>query len=80
MAKFQIKTHLISLGLSDNTIATLFGMIELESPLPKIVAALQGVTRKKSGEAGALAKQGLQELKAIIQNAESMGVTVSNLS
>ncbi|KAK5647909.1 hypothetical protein RI129_002801 [Pyrocoelia pectoralis] len=72
--KLQIKTHLISLGLSDNSIATLFNLIEMENTFPKIISAFQIITRKKSTEASALAKQGLQELKIIIQNAEALGV------
>lgn len=76
VTKFQVKTHFISLGLSDNSISTLFHLMELESTWPKIISILQGITKKKSGEASSLAKQGLQELKLIIQNAESLGVTV----
>ncbi|XP_031334945.1 eIF-2-alpha kinase GCN2 isoform X2 [Photinus pyralis] len=72
--KLQVKTHLISLGLSDNSITTLFNLIEMENTFPKIMSAFQIITRKKSTEASTLAKQGLQELKIIIQNAEALGV------
>ncbi|KAK4885013.1 hypothetical protein RN001_001284 [Aquatica leii] len=75
--KFQIKTHLISLGLSDNSIATLFNLVEMESSLPKVISAFQMITKKKSSEASILAKQALQELKFIIQNAEALGVTIN---
>ncbi|KAF5298737.1 hypothetical protein FQR65_LT09606 [Abscondita terminalis] len=75
--KLQIKTHLISMGLSDNSIATLFNLVEMENSLPKIVSAFQMITKKKSSEASILAKQGLQELKMIIQNAETLGVTIN---
>ncbi|KAF5288488.1 hypothetical protein FQA39_LY15417 [Lamprigera yunnana] len=75
--KLQIKTHLISLGLSDNSIATLFHLVEMENTLPKIISTFQMITKKKSSEAGILAKQGLQELKVITQNAEALGVTIN---
>ncbi|XP_025831674.1 eIF-2-alpha kinase GCN2 [Agrilus planipennis] len=71
----QIRTHLMSLGLSDNSIATLFNLIELEQPLSKINSILQSITRKRSNEAAQLAKQALQDLKIIINNAESLGVS-----
>lgn len=75
MTKFQIRTHLISLGLSDNTILMLFNLLESESPINKIASQLQAITKKKS-EASTLAKQALQELKLIIQNIESFEVDV----
>lgn len=77
MTKFQIRTHLISLGLSDSTILMLFNLLESESPINKISSQLQMITKKKSTEASTLAKQALQELKLIIQNVESFEVDVS---
>lgn len=79
VTKFQIRTHLISLGLSDSTIIMLFNLLESESPISKISSHLQMITKKKSSEAGTLAKQALQELKSIIQNVESFEVDVSTL-
>ncbi|KAK9685767.1 hypothetical protein QE152_g37698 [Popillia japonica] len=77
VTKFQIRTHLISLGLSDSTILMLFNLLESESPINKISSQLQMITKKKSTEASTLAKQALQELKLIIQNVESFEVDVS---
>lgn len=78
MTKFQIKTHLISLCLTDNAMVTLFSLIETESPINKASNTLRMITKRK-GEAGQLAKQGLDELTKIIHNTEALGVKVSEL-
>ncbi|GLV39622.1 Gcn2 [Carabus blaptoides fortunei] len=73
VTKFQIKTHLISLCLTDNAMVTLFSLIETESPINKASNTLRMITKRK-GEAGQLAKLGLDELTKIIQNTEALGV------
>lgn len=69
--------YLTGFGLSDSTIATLLNLINSEFEINKAVSVMQGITKRKSGDASQLVKQALQELKVVIQNAEALGVTVS---
>ncbi|CAG9763995.1 unnamed protein product [Ceutorhynchus assimilis] len=73
--KSQLQNFLIHKGLSDNMINLLINFINSEIEISKATNQFQTVTKKKSGEASALAKLALQELKTIVQNAEIYGVT-----
>lgn len=53
-------------------------LISAELEINKAANFMQMITKRKTGEACQLAKQALQELKMIIQNAEALGVSVSN--
>lgn len=53
-------------------------LISAECEINKAISILQMITKKKSGDASQLAKQALQELKTVIQNAEIFGVSVSD--
>lgn len=75
-SKFQMQTHLISLCLADQAMATLFSFFEMESPISKVASQLRVITNRK-GEAASLAKQGLHELEIIITNTEALGVKVT---
>jgi hypothetical protein len=75
MSRNDLKTYLISFGLSDNSITTLTDTLSLEFKLSKIPSQLHSITRKKTTEANQLAKA-LQELKAITHNAEAFGISV----
>lgn len=64
--------------MSDNAVTTLMNLIGAEYEIGKAISILQMITKKKSGDASQLAKQALQDLKTVIQNAETFGVSVSN--
>lgn len=75
--KAQLQMYFTGFGLSDNIITTLVNLVNSEFEMGKAVSIMQSITKRKSGEASQLAKQALQELKVVIQNAEALGVTVS---
>lgn len=72
--KSQMQNFLIHRGLSDNMINLLINMLHSEFEVHKVVNQFQMITKKKSGEASALAKLALQELRTVVQNAEIYGV------
>ncbi|CAG9859480.1 unnamed protein product [Phyllotreta striolata] len=72
--KSQMQNYLIGLGLSDNTIGVLMNLLNSEFEMSKAPSQFQMITKKKTGEAGQLARQALQELKVICQNAEAFGI------
>lgn len=77
LPKTQLQMYLTGFGLSDSTIAMLFNLLNSEFEINKAVSVMQTITKRRSGEASQLAKQALQELKVVVQNAEAFGVTVS---
>lgn len=77
LPKTQLQMYLTDFGLSDGSITTLLNLINSEFEINKAVSMMQGITKRKSGEASQLVKQALQELKLIVQNAEALGITVS---
>lgn len=77
LPKIQLQMYLTGFGLSDNIITSLVNLICSEFEINRAVSIMQSITKRKSGEASQLAKQALQELKIVIQNAEALGVTVS---
>lgn len=79
MPKLQLQSVFAGFGLSDNSITTLINLITAEFDISKAINILQIITKRKSGEPSQMAKLALQELKAIIGNAEALGVTVSFL-
>lgn len=74
-SKFQVQTHLISLCLTDQSMETLFNLLETESSVAKITSVLRTITRRK-GDAAGLAKEGLKDIETVISNVESLGVKV----
>lgn len=74
-----MQTHLISPCLTDQAMATLRSLTEMESQISRVASALRVITNRK-GEAASLAKQGLRELETIITNAEALGVKVIGYS
>lgn len=77
LPKMQLQMYFTGFGLSDNIITLLVNLTCTEFDINKAVSIMQSITKRKSGEASQLAKQALQELKIVIQNAEALGVTVS---
>ncbi|XP_063231098.1 eIF-2-alpha kinase GCN2 isoform X2 [Bacillus rossius redtenbacheri] len=73
-SKFRGQLHVSGTSLSDQSIATLFGLIDTEGSLPEVSAAFR-IVMKRRGEAASLAKQAFHELEAIISHAEALGVT-----
>uniref|UniRef100_A0A6P7FHC6 non-specific serine/threonine protein kinase n=1 Tax=Diabrotica virgifera virgifera TaxID=50390 RepID=A0A6P7FHC6_DIAVI len=72
--KYQLQNHFVTLGLSDNTINLLTNFFNTDCEISKAANHFQSITKKRSGEASQLARQALQELKVISQNAETYGV------
>ncbi|CAH0551983.1 unnamed protein product [Brassicogethes aeneus] len=75
ISKTQMQDYLITLGLSDNSISLFINLTNQEFDISKITNQFQMILKKKSGEASQLAKQAIQDLKQIAQNAEAFGVT-----
>lgn len=73
ISKFQLRTHLTSLCLTDQAVETLFNLLETECSITKIASALTNITRRKGNEA-ILAKESLKELEIVIANAEALGM------
>lgn len=71
-----LNNFLISFGLSDHFIATLTNIFNSEFEVNKASNQFQMIIKKRSSEASTLAKQALQDLKCIANNAEAFGVTV----
>lgn len=76
MPRSQMQTYLISLGLSDNFIHSVTNLISQDVEISKLTNQFQMILKKKSGEASELAKQAVQDLKQIAQNAEAFGIKV----
>lgn len=76
LPKTHLQMYFTGFGLSDNTISFLINLINSEFEISKAMGTMQTITKRRSGEASQLAKQALQELKIVIQNAEALGVTV----
>jgi translation initiation factor 2-alpha kinase 4 len=74
-----MRIRLIIPCLTDQAMATLFSLTEMEGPISKVASALRVITNRK-GEAASLAKQGLHELETVITNAEALGVKVIGYS
>ncbi|XP_012147021.2 eukaryotic translation initiation factor 2 alpha kinase Gcn2 isoform X1 [Megachile rotundata] len=72
-SKFQIKTHLISLCLTDQAMETLYNLFESEGSPAKISSILKTITRRR-GDAATLAKEGLKEIELIVKNIEALEV------
>ena len=66
----------MNLSLTDQTVTTLFNLIEIENPISKVASVLRIITKRK-GDAAVLAKQGLHELETVIKNAEALGIKVN---
>ncbi|KAJ8876225.1 hypothetical protein PR048_024135 [Dryococelus australis] len=77
LSEFRAQLHANGMSLSDQSIATLFGLIDTEGSLSDVSAAFKIVTKRR-GEAASLAKQAFHELEAVISQAEALGVTVSS--
>ncbi|XP_017783992.1 PREDICTED: eIF-2-alpha kinase GCN2 [Nicrophorus vespilloides] len=75
ITQLEVRTHLINKGLSNNSIGTLFNLMESEGTINKITSQLQTITKKKNTDASTYAKQALHELKIILTNAEALGVS-----
>lgn len=75
MPKYQLQNFLKHRNLPDSTINLLFNLLQSEIEFGKAVNQFQMITKKKT-EAGNLAKQALQELGTVVQNAELYGVEV----
>lgn len=73
VSKFQVQTHLISLCLTDQAMAMLFNLFEIESSASKIQSVLKSITKRKS-EAAGLVKDGLCDIDIVIENVERFGV------
>ncbi|XP_076353947.1 eukaryotic translation initiation factor 2 alpha kinase Gcn2 isoform X2 [Tachypleus tridentatus] len=73
MTKFQIQSQLINLSLSDQTVASLYQFIEIETSLQKLHSVLQPIIKKK-GQVAFLAKQALHELEVIVSHLIALGV------
>ncbi|XP_022239338.1 eIF-2-alpha kinase GCN2-like [Limulus polyphemus] len=73
MTKFQIQSQLINLSLSDQTVASLYQFIEIETSLQKLHSVLQPIIKKK-GQVASLAKQALHELDVIVSHLMALGV------
>lgn len=78
LSTFQVRTHLISLCLSDQAIMTFFNLMETECNIEKLSVVLKPLIRKK-GDVSALVKAGIKDLEIIVHNAEILGVKVSKL-
>lgn len=78
MPKLPLQSCFASFGLSDNSITTLINLITGEFEINKAINIMQIITKRKTAETSQMAKLALQELKAIIANAEALGVTVSH--
>ncbi|XP_056630081.1 eIF-2-alpha kinase GCN2 [Diorhabda sublineata] len=74
ISKNDLWAHFIGLELSDNTIHILINYFNSELDISRVANQFQNITKKKSGEAGRLARQALQELKDISLFAEAFGV------
>lgn len=73
ISRFQVKTHFISLCLTDQAMETLFQIFETESTVDKISGILKNITKRK-GDAANLAREGLGEIETVIENVETLGV------
>ncbi|XP_046402509.1 eIF-2-alpha kinase GCN2 [Ischnura elegans] len=72
--RFQVQTRLISLCLSEQAMAALLCLVEVEGPLAKVSGgAFKAVVRRK-GEAASLARQAFHELETIMSHAQALGV------
>lgn len=69
----QIQSRLAKLVIPRQSIDMLLNLLELEGSVTKVTAGLTSVSNRK-GEAGALVKQALNELDAIVVHAECMGL------
>ncbi|CAH1982227.1 unnamed protein product [Acanthoscelides obtectus] len=75
VSKYNMQNYLISFGLPDNSIHLLINLLNSELEISKCVSHFQMITKKKQSEASQLARQALQDLKLMYQNAVAYGVT-----
>ncbi|XP_051161013.1 eIF-2-alpha kinase GCN2 [Leptopilina boulardi] len=73
ISRFQVKTHFISLCLTDQAMEMLFQIFETETTVDKIAIVLKNIMRRK-GDAAILARDGLSEIETLIENIETLGV------
>lgn len=75
-----ISKSLTSLGLTDQSVSSLLGILEMEGNYGKVASYLRCITKTR-GEAASKAKQGLHELEVTLSNLDTLGlklpVTVS---
>ncbi|KAK0164782.1 hypothetical protein PV328_003359 [Microctonus aethiopoides] len=73
LSKYQIRTHLTSLGLTDQAMETLFNLLDTESSVSKITSVLKTITKRKDN-AAILANAGLREIEIVTTYVENLGV------
>ncbi|XP_074662114.1 eIF-2-alpha kinase GCN2-like [Tubulanus polymorphus] len=71
--KLLMRSRLLNISLSEQSVSSLMNFIETDGPLGKITSILRSITKTK-GQAGSLAKKGLHELETISTNAEHLGI------
>ncbi|XP_048732268.2 eIF-2-alpha kinase GCN2-like [Ostrea edulis] len=69
----NISKSLTSLGLSDQSVSSLLGILEMEGNYGKIASYLRCITKAK-GETASKAKQGLHELEVFLNNLDTLGL------
>ncbi|XP_061166164.1 eIF-2-alpha kinase GCN2-like [Saccostrea echinata] len=69
----NISKPLTSLGLNDQTVSSLLGILEMEGNYGKVASYLRCITKTR-GEAATKAKQGLHELEIILSNLQTLGL------
>nr|CAI5825581.1 unnamed protein product [Callosobruchus analis] len=74
VSKHNMQNYLITFGLPDNSINLLINLLNSEFEITKCISHFQMITKKKQSEASQLARQALQDLKLICQNAVAYGV------
>ena len=72
LRKLQIQTRLCSLSLTEQTVESLYSLVQVEKPFGQVASMLRKITKTK-GLAGSLARKGLHEMEAIIDHAEILG-------
>nr|CAH7725974.1 unnamed protein product [Callosobruchus chinensis] len=70
-----MQNYLITFGLPDSSIHLLVNLLNSEFEITKCISHFQMITKKKQSEASQLARQALQDLKLICQNAVAYGVS-----
>ncbi|VEN50554.1 unnamed protein product, partial [Callosobruchus maculatus] len=73
-SKYHMQNYLIIFGLPDSSIHLLINLLNSEFEITKCISHFQMITKKKQSEASQLARQALQDLKLICQNAVAYGV------
>ncbi|XP_066598971.1 eIF-2-alpha kinase GCN2 [Prorops nasuta] len=78
LSKLQLRTHLISFGLTEHSVNTIINLFETDSTYDKVAHGLKQFLARKKLNNSALAKQGFDDIEKLIIYLGNLGISAES--